>query len=48
MNAEQINNKLKKQTFGKKRNKDYTKPFIWVLLGVITVTLQFTIYNLIF
>jgi hypothetical protein len=40
--------KLKKQTFGKKRNKDYTKSFVWILLGVITVAIWTIIYNLIF
>ena len=28
--------------------KDYTKAFVWILLGVITVAIWTTIYNLIF
>jgi hypothetical protein len=28
--------------------KDYTKAFVWILLGVITVAICTTIYNLIF
>jgi hypothetical protein len=28
--------------------KDYTKAFVWFLIGAITVTIWTTIYNLIF
>ena len=28
--------------------KDYTKAFVWILLGTITVAIWTTIYNLIF
>lgn len=31
-----------------KIKKDYTKAFVWILLGVITVAIWTTIYNLIF
>ena len=47
----QVNNHVKevlgikpKQRF----KKDYTKAFVWILLGVITVAIWITIYNLIF
>ena len=40
--------KLKNQIFIRKTNRDYTKAFVWILLGVITVAIWTTIYNLIF
>ena len=39
----------KKTTTPKKVvKKDYTKAIVWILLGVITVAIWTTIYNLIF
>jgi hypothetical protein len=32
----------------KRFKKDYTKSLIWILLGIITITIWATIYNLIF
>ena len=32
----------------KRFKKDYTKAFVWILLGAITVAIWTTIYNLIF
>jgi hypothetical protein len=40
--------KLKKQVWIRERKKDYTKSLIWILLGIITITIWATIYNLIF
>jgi hypothetical protein len=31
-----------------KVKKDYTKAFVWILLGAITIAIWTTIYNLIF
>ena len=32
----------------KRFKKDYTKAFVWILLGAITIAIWTTIYNLIF
>lgn len=40
--------KLKNQTFIRKTNRDYTKAFVWIVLGAITIAIWTTIYNLIF
>ena len=40
--------KLKHQTFIRRTKRDYTKAFVWILIGAITVAIWTTIYNLIF
>jgi len=40
--------KLKKQVWIRVRKKDYTKSIVWIIIGVITVAIWTTIYNLIF
>ena len=40
--------KLKNQTFIRRTRRDYTKAFVWILIGAITVAIWTTIYNLIF
>ena len=40
--------KLEKQVWIREGKKDYTKAFIWILLGAITIAIWTTIYNLIF
>lgn len=38
----------KKSTKPKKVEKDYTKAFVWIALGIATVVIWSVIYNLIF
>lgn len=40
--------KLKNQIFIRKTNRDYTKAFVWIVLGAITIAIWTAIYNLIF
>lgn len=47
----QVNDHVKQALGLKSKQKfkrDYTKAFVWILLGIITVAIWTTIYNLIF